>query len=260
MKKEADLEERELNQSLEVIQKALEGKKMFSRPMMRQTFEEAGIDISKQRLYHLLWYAAQNGLIFIGPMEGKQQTFGLLAEWVPETSTLTKEEGLQKLAERYLKSHGPATVKDFAWWSGLTQKEATLGFQLVDGQLFDRGENGAEYWHVPNNRPNIQKEIEKIHLIYSLDEFLIGYKDRTATWSGMVQVKLDPKKTGYVLPVLLGRKVVGSWKPTVKKSSLFMEFTLTTTQDIPRDLLEQSAKEYSSFFDISLIDVKLQWI
>lgn len=260
MKKEAGLEERELNRSLEVIQKALEGKKLLSRPLMRQAFEEAGIDTSQQRLYHLLWYAAQSGLIFIGPMEGKQQTFGLLAEWAPTALDLTKEEALQKLAERYLKSHGPASVKDFAWWSGLTQKEAKVGFHLADSQLFDREDNGEEYWYLPTNRLSGGKGSGKIHLIYSLDEFLIGYKDRTAIWPEAMQAKLDPKRTGYVFPILFEGEVVGSWKPTVKKEALSMDYVLTASQGIPIGLLEQSAKEYSNFFDTTLTDVNLKQV
>lgn len=260
MKKEADLEEPELKKSMDVIQRALEGKKLFSRPAIRETLEDAGIDTSKQRLYHILWYAAQNGLVFIGPMEGKQQTFGLVNEWAPEAPGLTNEEALQKLALRYLQSHGPASAKDFSWWSGVTQKEAQLGFDLAEAELFDQDENGTEYWYVPTDLPTNTSSSSKIHLIYSLDEFLIGYKDRTALWSEAQAEKLDPGKTGYIFPFLLEGEVIGSWRPTVKKQTLSMQFTLATSKDIPIDWLNKEAERYGNFFDLTLANVTVQRI
>lgn len=260
MKTEANLEEPELRESLDVIEKALEGKRLLSRPAMREALEEAGIDTSKQRLYHILWYAAQNGLVFIGPMEGKQQTFGLVNEWAPEAQVLTNEEALQKLALRYLQSHGPASAKDFSWWSGVTQKEAQLGFDLSEAELFDRDDKGVEYWYVPTYLPTSTGSNNKIHLIYSLDEFLIGYKDRTALWSEAQAEKLDPGKTGYVFPILLEGEVIGSWRPRVKKQTLSMQFTLATPKDIPREWLNKEAERYGNFFDLPLADVNVQRI
>ncbi|MBM6615523.1 AlkZ family DNA glycosylase [Desemzia sp. RIT804] len=255
MKKEAGLEESILSQSLDVFVKSLEGKKLLSRPAIRETLETAGIDTSKQRLYHLLWHAAQKGLIFIGPTEGKQQTFGLTADWISNVKPLSREEALHKLTVRYLQSHGPATVKDFSWWAGLTQKEATLGFHLAESELFIRDESKTEYWYLPSEQQTNTLVSEKIHLIYSLDELLIGYKDRTASWSREMQSKLDPQRTGYVLPILLNGEVIGSWKAVVKKENLFMEFTLATSLEIPVDLLNDEAEQYSRFFGLTLVDV-----
>lgn len=258
MLKEVGLGESELNRGYDAIQKALEGKKLVTRPDLRQYLEAAGIDTSGQKYYHLLWFAAQSGLIFIGPMKDKQQTFGLIEEWAPKLESLSREEALQKLAARYLQSHGPATVKDFAWWSGLTQKEAKIGFELTGGQHFAMEETGVEYWYIENEKLINKTLPDTIHLIYSLDEYLIGYKDRTAAWSGELQAKLDPKRTGYVLPILFNGEVIGSWRPEVKKQELTMDCTIATTKDFPIELLYKEAERYSLFFDLDLIKVNVQ--
>lgn len=260
MEKEAGLEEKELKRGLDIFYTALEGGKLLSRPAMREVLEEAGMNTNKQRFYHLLWYAAQCGVIFIGPMEGKQQTLGLVEEWAPKTASLTNEEALHHLAERYLKSHGPASAKDFSWWSGVTQKEAEFGFELAESKLFTRDERGVEYWHLPNNPVISQKVPDKVQLIYSLDEFLIGYKDRTAALSEEMQAKIDPQRTGYVFPILFKGEVIGSWKPTVKKEFLSMDFTLATSLAIPLELLNQEALRYSDFFDLTLADITVKRI
>ncbi len=97
-----------------MIHDALHGNKRISRPNLMQMLEEAGISTKNQRGYHLLWHIAQSGLICLGPREGKQQTFVLLDEWVPDAKEVSMDEALSLLAERYFGSHGPATVQDFA--------------------------------------------------------------------------------------------------------------------------------------------------
>ncbi len=110
---------------------ALSGGKRLSRPDLMTLLEDAGISTQHQRGYHILWYCAQNGVICLGPMQGKQQTFELLDEWSPGSRDLPREEALAELARRYFSSHGPATVHDFAWWAGLTVTDARLGLEAA---------------------------------------------------------------------------------------------------------------------------------
>src|SRR5262249_19877281 len=81
----------------------------------------AGIPTSgqdaEQRGMHLLVHWARHGLICITPRRGRQQTYALLDEWLPGGTSLEGEEGLAEMARRYFRSHGPATVRDFAWWT-----------------------------------------------------------------------------------------------------------------------------------------------
>jgi hypothetical protein len=41
---------------------------------------------------------------------------------------LAREEALAELSERYFTSHGPASLQDFTWWSGLTVADAWREF------------------------------------------------------------------------------------------------------------------------------------
>ena len=81
--------------------------------------ERGGVSPAGQRGFHILSHLAQQGLICFGPREGRQPTFVLLEEWLPMTPEPSRVEGLATLARRYFRSHGPATVRDFAWWTGL---------------------------------------------------------------------------------------------------------------------------------------------
>jgi hypothetical protein len=49
----------------------------------------------------------------------KAATFALLDEWVLGAKRMERDEALAELARRYFTSHDSATLRDFAWWSGL---------------------------------------------------------------------------------------------------------------------------------------------
>ena len=56
------------------------------------------------------------------------------------------DAALLELTRRYFVTRGPATLKDFAWWSGLTVADASRGVQIA-GQSLEREVIGDEtYW------------------------------------------------------------------------------------------------------------------
>src|SRR3712207_2321467 len=79
------LDEEIIERCKELFYDALKGNKRLSRPEMMKLLKEAGISTGNQRGYHILWYVSQSGLICLGPMQDKQQTFVLLDEWVPRS-------------------------------------------------------------------------------------------------------------------------------------------------------------------------------
>src|SRR5215472_325382 len=121
-----ELDETIMERCKELFYDALKGNQRLSRPDMMQLLVDAGISTKGQRGYHILWYLSQAGLICLGPMQDKQQTFVLLDEWVPHSRAFSREESLAELARRYFTSRGPATIHDFAWWAGLTVADARL--------------------------------------------------------------------------------------------------------------------------------------
>jgi hypothetical protein len=106
---ELELDDAVLARSEELLEKALQGGKQLQRDEIYRLLEQANISTASQRGYHILWRAAQQGHICLGPRSGKQQTFALLEEWVPTARPLAREEALVELTSRYFTSHGPAT-------------------------------------------------------------------------------------------------------------------------------------------------------
>ncbi|MCB0182020.1 MAG: AlkZ family DNA glycosylase, partial [Anaerolineae bacterium] len=186
-----ELDEATFIQSETVFAKALQGGKPLTRPEIMAVLEQAGISTKGQRGYHMLWRAAQNGLICYGPRQGKQDTFVWLDDWLPAGKSLSRDESLAELARRYFTGHGPATVQDFIWWSGLLTADARAAVEMVTAELIENVVDGQTYWVSPTES-GPKAPSPTVYLLPGFDEYLLGYRDRSAV--------LDPAHAKKVVP------------------------------------------------------------
>jgi len=88
-----ELDDATLARSRKIFSKALSGGKHKTRDELYALLERASIRSGGQRGYHILWNAANQGLICLRcPRAGNEQTFALLDEWVAPTREKTREE------------------------------------------------------------------------------------------------------------------------------------------------------------------------
>jgi hypothetical protein len=126
-----ELEEVTLQKAMAVLSKTLEGGNELERSVIGEALEQAGISTAGQRLYHILHHAALEKLICLGQRKGKQFTYTLLSEYLPAPPPFDREKALAEIAKRFFLSRGPASLKDFAWWAGLTAKDAKAALEMV---------------------------------------------------------------------------------------------------------------------------------
>src|SRR5436190_10253869 len=126
-----ELDARTFRRSQSLLAKALEGGRHLTREELTQVLERAGIGCKELRPTLLMMQAELDAVITSGPRRGKQFTYALLDERAPPEKTLARDEGLAVLALRYFASHGPAQIRDFAWWSGLTIADAKAGVAMA---------------------------------------------------------------------------------------------------------------------------------
>ncbi len=198
--------------------KTLQGGQPRTREDTLQILEQAKISTAGGRGYHILFRLAMQGLICHGPREGKQQTFVLLDEWLPKASKarlLGREEALGELARRFFGGHGPATVQDFVWWSGLKVAEARAALASVASSMERHRADGIEYWQTPGQRT---ADPAGVHLLPAFDEYLLGYKERSAVLDAAHAGKVVPGGNGVFLPMMVrDGRVIGTWKRAVTK-------------------------------------------
>jgi len=241
------LDEATFARSKDLFARALEGGKQLTRNAMYEVLESGAISTADQRGLHILSRLAQDGLICFGAREGKQQTFALLDEWAPMVKRMERDEALVELARRYFTSHGPATLQDFAWWSGLTTADAKAGLEMAKRFLAQEVSDGQTYW-LASSMPAAKDSSPTAYLLPAFDEYTVAYKDRSAV--------LDPKYTkqvnsgnGIFYPtIVMDGQVVGTWKRTIKKDTLVITPSpFTKLKRAETHSLAEAASRYGEF-------------
>lgn len=187
-----------------------------SRAELFQAFERAGQSAAGQRGIHLLGILCQRGLLVQGPLAGNQQLVVAFDDWITESRVLDRAEGTAEWLLRYLRSHGPATERDFSWWSGLPLTEVRAALAPVRDQLAEVTFEGASYWMSPETEALLDEGVPAGRLVLALpgfDEFLLGYTDRSLVLPPEHADKIVPGGNGvFRKTIVAGGQVVGTWE------------------------------------------------
>ena len=243
--------------SQKLIAEALKGKNFLNRVELAEYLKNNGISALGQKLAHLLYYSELNALICSGPRNGKQFTYGLLEEIVPKAKNLNKEEALTKLALKYFVSHGPAQIRDFAWWSGLPAKEANKGLDLVKSKLTPTTVNGKIYWYPPDIEvqshymSKARDVLDKQAFLLSVyDEYSIAYKDRSDTSEKRDIERMLAMGNALTAVIILDGKVAGTWKRTLNKDTVEIKLNpFKKLTKIEQNSVKKAASRYGDFLE-----------
>ena len=233
---------------------ALRGGQQLTREILRSAVQQAGVPCDDLlRFIHILFRAELDGLICSGARQGKQFTYALLDERVPQAKTLAHEEALAELTWRYFKSHGPATLADFVWWSGLSTTEAKGGLEMVESRLVKEMIDGQSYW-LSSSSPKVNRASRVAYLLPAFDEYLVSYKDRGAALAAKHRQQgiRDSMLIGSV--IVIGGRVVGTWKRALEKE--LVKITLSAFSPLSkaeREAVDCAAQRYGSFLGMKVV-------
>ncbi|HXR45408.1 MAG TPA: winged helix DNA-binding domain-containing protein, partial [Pseudolysinimonas sp.] len=135
--------------------------------------------------------------------------WALLDAVAPRPRHRERDEALAELARRYFTGHGPATVRDLAWWAGITLTDARAGLAgaAPDLERFDL--DGESFFH----RPGLEPARPAVHLLPGFDEYLLGYTDRSAPLAGEHTETIVPGGNGmFLATIVVNGEVVGTWR------------------------------------------------
>ena len=244
-----ELDEKVFKRSNKAIATALKDGKHLTRAELKTALNRAGVACDDPiRLVHILLRAELDAVVCSGPRRGKQFTYALLEERVPSAPTLTHDEALTELTQRYFASHGPATLADFVWWSGLTTNDARRGVALLDDQLDQLLVDDAIYWTAkPSRQP---RSVHSAHLLPSFDEYNVAYKNRHIVFDSAKTTNWDALGP----TILIDGRVAGTWTSAVEKDNL----TITLNPSRPLKQREKlaiaaAAEQYRAFLKYSTI-------
>ncbi|MDR3680772.1 MAG: winged helix DNA-binding domain-containing protein [Flavipsychrobacter sp.] len=214
-----ELDTKILNRCNTIIENALAGGKHLTRDEVMLLLDKKGIRTDDIRSALIMMNAELDGIVINGVRREKQFTYSLLD--LSKAKTYTKEEGLAELAKRYFISHGPATMQDFTWWSGLSVANSKIALSAIAPTLDSVVVAEQTYWFDADKCKT--ESTSSIHLLPAFDEFTISYKDRSAS--------IKPHTTRHVLTnngifkpmIVVNGQVMGIWKRTIKKDLVIIE-------------------------------------
>lgn len=232
------------------LAQALQGGKQLTRSELASALQQAGIVVGDLlRLTYIIMRAELDAIICSGARRGKQFTYALLDERVPQSRVLDRDEALAEFALRYFIGHGPATLQDFVWWSGLTVADAKTGLEMVSTQLIREVIDEQVYWSSGSVMP-ANNQSQTAYLLPNFDEYTVGYADRSAIIDEADVSKFDTRGSVLNNTIVLDGRVIGTWKRTMKKDSVIITPALfTPLNETATRALVEAANRYGAFHE-----------
>ena len=210
------IDARTVRRSHDAIANALAGGKHLTRLELADALRRARVkDAKGQRLAHLVMEAELDAVIVSGARRGKQFTYALFDERVPASPARDREDSLHALARIYYTTRGPATIRDFSWWSGLPMADAKRGLEMVRGGLERYGDDA---WFDASTTP---KAASSALLLPNYDEYFIGYKDRSAIGQRIEHtIPVTGGSANITHVALIDGELVGGWRRLAEKDGV----------------------------------------
>jgi hypothetical protein len=238
-----------LTRAATLFERALRDGQYLTRGELGAQLERAGLAAKGVRLAHLTIYAELEGVMCSGPRRGKRLTYALLEERAPRARRLSRDEALAGLTRRYFKSHGPATIRDFVWWSGLTTADAKRGLEI--NRARHEAVDGRPYWTV-GRIPAGGTRRRTVHLLPIYDEYLVSYRDRDAVPHGPPVIESPSGRSlTFRHALVIAGQVAGTWKTARNAGGLTVDvMPLRRLTGRERRGLAETAACYRRFLDV----------
>jgi hypothetical protein len=156
-----------------------------------------------------------------------------------------RDEALAQLALRYFTGHGPATVKDLAYWATLTVTDVRRGLDGVRDRLDSFDHDGRTFWHAPGDPPDRPGEPAG-HLLQLLDEIYRGYQD--SRWVLDARGIVPRQRESTIGIALIDAQLAAGMKRTLTATRV--QFELTPFRSLSSDdwqALTEAARRYGDF-------------
>jgi hypothetical protein len=234
-----------------VLREALAGGRQLIRKEIAAAFARARIDTDGLRLRFLLLQAELDLIMCSGALRDKHQTFALVDDLVPPAPPLAADEALAELTRRYFSSHGPATFKDFLWWSSLTAAQARHGLKLLEAKGLRRLEvGGRSYWMgaAPARRAALGRPV---HLLQAFDEYMIGYTESRNVSAVVGKPAALTDMPRYSNLLTRDGQVIGFWRAVPDPVEALIDVHLTRPLDAAtQSALEGELERYGRFLQL----------
>jgi hypothetical protein len=234
-----------------VLREALAGGRQLVRKEIVAALARGRVATDGLKLRFLLLQAELDRVVCSGALRGKHHTFALVDDLVPPAPPISEDEALAELTRRYFCSHGPATLKDFLWWSSLTAARARHGLKLLEGKGLRRVEAGGRTYWIGEAPARRVTAATPVHLLPAYDEYIIGYTESRDVLA--VAGKLAAPNGAPLLSNVVTRdgQVIGFWRTVPDTEQALVDVRLARPIDAAtRSALEAEIERYGRFLQL----------
>lgn len=246
--KMSGIDESIISKTNKMMEKLFENEKHLTKNEIGEALENRKIKIEPQLLNAIISRAEMEGIICNGKIKGNKQSFTLLHEWVPKKNSISKEEALERLARKFFTSHAPASLQDFAWWSGLTATECKRALELIKHDFVSETINERIVWLKNDTQIVETTELSNL-LLPPFDEFVVSYKDRSEIIEKNHYGKVMTKNGLFDPTIMYNGEIIGSWKKTTKKNKF----------EIDLSFFEKTSKKKQDLYKKELVRLNAFW-
>ena len=226
---ELGLDAKTLARTNDVIARAV-AEKPLTRRDLTTILERRRLSPRGQRMPYILMRAELDMIICSGPLEGKQHTYAAFDSRVPSSPRITRDEALGRLAKKYFASRGPATLKDFGWWSGLPMSDVRRGVEIAGRAIKKKEADGRTYFLTEQPVPRASRP--RIDLVQIYDEMIIAYSEsRDVLQTGEAQFPVPASSEGFPHVILRDGRLLGRWHIARTGDDVRVETVVKATVD-----------------------------
>ena len=217
--------------ALRTIATALELEGPITRSEAAERVRAAGVDLNPQTRLHVIGLAVTSGLACLGPDRGRTTCLVLRRDWLGQLPPLNREAALAELARRYMRGFGPATDRDFAYWSGLGLREVRTGLEAISKEL-EQVRVGDETLLTLRGRAARLPRSGQLRMLGNFDTYLLGWKSRDFSVHAEHRAAVKEGGGGWIRPVIVRDGVViGGWRASRKGGRLEISLNLAGPVD-----------------------------
>jgi hypothetical protein len=249
--RQTGFDEKTVKRACAMIQRSLEGGTHLTRAELGTHLKRAKVLADGLKLAYIVMRAELDGVICSGPRKGKQFTYALIDERLPKkTRQLDGDQALAELATRYFNSHGPATIRDFVWWSGMTVKDARTGIAAAGRALVETTIDNKICYSTGLLKVSAPKS-PCVYLLPNFDEFLVAYKDRGVDVDMSGTASQEARTNGgFAHHLIIDGRLAGGWRRTLKGHVVAIEVAPFKPLTVPqKNAVAAAADRYGDFLN-----------
>ena len=252
-----ELDDKQVSAANAVMVRALEGGKQLTRLELQAELERAGLHPTGQRIAYMVIAAEMDCILASAAPRGSKQTYALLDEFAPPTAAdrepFDRDRALAALTVRYFTSHGPATIADFTWWSGISQANTKRGLAINGAALEQIDVAGEHFWWAGDRGGSAGSPISPtVHLMQAYDEYVVAYKSpRTPINVAGLTSPAVLQRPPFYHAVFIDTQIVGFWRRLNARDGYRVETTmLRSLNERERKAFEAELERYSAFVQV----------